>query len=174
MNTFNQNRFHLLVENFFNTNVILTPKVVNKLEPVLSTVKRTLSVNLGCSLTSLTNLNNSQLIRFTNDGFYIKFDIKSMSHKVWNFYVYFLAVTPLFKGKNVYVLLHETISHSNLIKCLFQIEIVEHVISEKNSIYKENFHNEFANLKRSVSANSGNLYFKNLSYHSYNKMESSN
>lgn len=87
MNTFNQNRFHLLVENFFNTNVILTPKVVNKLEPVLSTVKRTLSVNLGCPLTNLTNLNNPQLIRFTNDGFYIKFDIKSMFHKEWNFYV---------------------------------------------------------------------------------------
>ena len=30
-------------------------------------------------------------------------------------------------------------------------------LSEKNLIYKENFHNEFANLKRSVSANSGNL-----------------
>jgi hypothetical protein len=73
---------------------------------------------------------------------------------------FLVVIIQLFKGKNVYVLLHETISHSNLIKCLFQIEIVEHVISEKNLIYKENFHNEFSNLKRSVSANSGNLNLK--------------
>jgi len=77
MNTFNQNRFHILASHFFNTGLILAPKLANKLEPVLLTVKRCLKINLGCSINNLTNLNNSQLIRFTNDGYYIKFDMKS-------------------------------------------------------------------------------------------------
>ena len=54
------------------------------------------------------------------------------------------------KEKAVYVLLHETISHSNLIKCLFQIELVEFCMSELCSA-----HSEFDMLKRAISPNLG-------------------
>jgi hypothetical protein len=79
MNTFNQNRFYILVKNYLNTGEILTPTVVNKMEPVLHTVKRIFSINLGCSMNRISNLNNSQLTRFSNDNYYISFDIKSIS-----------------------------------------------------------------------------------------------
>ena len=77
MNTFNQNRFYILVNNYLNTGEVLNPTVVNKMEPVLYTVKRIFSVNLGCSMSRISNLNNSQLTRFSNDNYYISFDIKS-------------------------------------------------------------------------------------------------
>ena len=77
MNTFNQNRFHLLVNHYFNTSIILNPKTVNQMEPVFATVKRAFHINLGCSFSNLSNLNSSQLIRFTNDEYYLQFDMKS-------------------------------------------------------------------------------------------------
>lgn len=82
--TFNRNRFHILVQAYLSTNKILEPYQVNKLEPVLTTVSRYFSkLKLGCCINNFTSLNENQLNILANESYLINFDLKS------NFKFYF-------------------------------------------------------------------------------------
>jgi hypothetical protein len=58
MNTFNRNRYHIVVENYLIKNdlQILSPMIVNKMEPVLVTVRRNCKIKFGNSFKSIKKL----------------------------------------------------------------------------------------------------------------------
>jgi hypothetical protein len=58
MNTFNQNRFSIVSQNYlkFGETFVLEPTIVNKKEPVLKTTKKYCSISIGNSLKHIENL----------------------------------------------------------------------------------------------------------------------
>jgi hypothetical protein len=58
MNTFNQNRFNIVSQNYFKygDKKVLEPSIVNKMEPVLKTTYKYCSISLGNSLKQIQNL----------------------------------------------------------------------------------------------------------------------
>ena len=79
MRTFNRNRFHILLNSYFETASISDPRLVNMLEPVLCSVSRQLSnLNFGCHINELKDTKLlSSMNRFDADKFIIEFDMKS-------------------------------------------------------------------------------------------------
>ena len=76
--TFNKNRFHILVQEYLSTSKIMVPYHVNKSEPVLATVSRYFSnLKLGCCIDNFNSLNENQLEILSNENFLINFDINS-------------------------------------------------------------------------------------------------
>ncbi|XP_052798184.1 RUS family member 1-like [Mya arenaria] len=53
METLNQARLHILLQEYFKTGTILSPRIVNSREPVLWSTRRTLDIKLGVSISSL-------------------------------------------------------------------------------------------------------------------------
>ncbi len=81
METFNRNRFHIMVVSYLLTGHVRTPQSVNSEEPVLTSVSRYFtSIQLGCSIerlaTSTPTIDSSSLARFARDKYLIDFDTK--------------------------------------------------------------------------------------------------
>jgi hypothetical protein len=69
MKTFNQNRFHILVQNYLKTGRIMQPDEVNRLEPVLSEIKRHFNLHFGTSMDKVMHFHNKN--RFFDERFYL-------------------------------------------------------------------------------------------------------
>ena len=79
MQTFNRNRYHLLAQNYLNDAKIQSPYNINKMEPVLRTVKRYFKdIKLGCSINQFERINSKQLDLLTVENYLINFNIKSI------------------------------------------------------------------------------------------------
>ena len=86
---------------------MLTPFIVNNLEPVFWPIKRKFtSIDLGCSMKNVKSISHFQLNKFSRDYFCIFYD---------------------FKNNKANVLLHELSSEKNILFALLQIELVEFV-----------------------------------------------
>ncbi|KAH3883291.1 hypothetical protein DPMN_007245 [Dreissena polymorpha] len=54
METLNQARLHILLQEYFSTGIVLPPNVVNRREPVLWSTRRKLKIHLGVSLVKMS------------------------------------------------------------------------------------------------------------------------
>lgn len=113
--TFNFNRFGILARNYFENGIILDPKTVNNTEPVLYTIRRHFNVKFGCRLDHLKNL-NIDFNRFEREKYFIEFD---------------------FKRSKAHVLIHKNCADINLLRCLFEIELVDYLLSISTSKLKD-------------------------------------
>ena len=79
--TFNRNRFHILIQAYLRSNrkLIQSPVQVNNQEPVLFTVSRFFKdIKLGCSINNFNSLSDKQLDTFSTENYLINFDLKSI------------------------------------------------------------------------------------------------
>ncbi|RMZ94594.1 hypothetical protein BpHYR1_036278 [Brachionus plicatilis] len=116
MKTFNRNRFRIVCHEYFKQGNILDPIEANKMEPVLMPLRGYFTIDLGANLKKLDHVRSDLSEKLKNNFYWIHFD---------------------FKSKKIIVLLNECYSNSDLIKCMFQIELVDFVFKNRGfSSYK--------------------------------------
>jgi virulence-associated protein VapD len=131
METLNRNRLHILASNYYQKKSILSPKIVNKMEPVLREIDRHFTkISLGCSIEKMKQTSDTQMNRFNEEHFCLSIDINK---------------------KEAHILLHKSSNDMTQLKALFQLEIIE------NSLY--NFRNKNLDSQCSVD-NSILKYFE--------------
>ncbi|CAF0769041.1 unnamed protein product [Brachionus calyciflorus] len=117
MKTFNRNRFKITCQEYFETGQVFSPVISNKRESVLMVKKGFFKIDLGACFSKRNFVDEYFINRFKNSNYFVDFKLRD---------------------RNVYVYLNETFKELDLIKCMFQIELVEFVIKNSDSTqYKE-------------------------------------
>ena len=118
METFNRNRFHILVRQYLSPSSarhVLDTKSVNRMEPVLfNCTSYFKQVRLGCSVSHFDSLNHLRIERFSSQKYLIKFDVNA---------------------KMTFIILDEVCQDEHLLKALLQIELVDFIMTNPNCLF---------------------------------------
>jgi len=117
METVNLPRLHILVDKYMNSSVVLTPKEVAKLDPVIRAPGYRLCIKLGCQLSDVIHTSD-ELKRVTFDLPYSKCLMR-------------LNVEKKTRSGTLYIALHTDVTHQDLLQSCFIAALLDLLIQGK-------------------------------------------